>query len=799
MVLQRDREQEDVSCRLAWSGCPLIWFTTPQPGVWIVDKMSARPHLRSVLRQSAEHSLQEQINDLECLLAEQSRNVFVFGEAGFGKTTAFFHHVAEEWAQGRLWRRQFLALFRVELCRTDVQKADSMEQLLEIILSPLLIPKRDVPDILTYLADNSEQFCFVLDGVDECDLAECSRFICDDLLQGSSLSMLRTVVTGRPTAQSNLVACVRQATPALQHHCVKLLGFSPAGFQEYATLRLGTQGAKELHSAALANPAMSNATTTPLLAALLCELFTKTGCMPKCLTDLLDALCLQAVNQAFDQYFLRLSDIGVEHSRALSELGRFALAMLHQGKYVFSHADLLANDLSVAAKRMRLLEHAGLEMDQTVLSEEQHQYRFCHGDLQEFIAARFCTELLTADQDSAWHFLSHLLNALKITSDSTQAFWMFLIAQVSRDTAAMIMDLIIAHGYEGRMRSDDTAASSAVQRPDPLADFVQPTLCALNDVDRLAESLQSFLAKEEMVRLANKLLGSPARAVSGTPAGHRVVENHMSRSREPTDFDYLRTLLTVWAKSRRTIALGNALMKAMEELSPELAARCQPCLMPASSMPHPFPQLSAWRTTAPSGRTLLLLADAFKEFIYHQPTGDCLAFECLGTMLRHNPLHTDLIGRVLSPANCFSLSLLLQHHGQSLQELFLVGSHLGDYGLSLLAPGLEACSVLERLVLANNSLTCSSLPTLAGVVRARRDTLISLDLKQNDFAEDGDDDVIADFVSALKACTSLVLLQMPDEDHVYAPLQDFLEDEIRFNEHYPLKELFYGQWEAQDD
>ncbi|MBA3238298.1 MAG: serine protease [Parachlamydiaceae bacterium] len=125
------------------------------------------------------HSIFENIE------GKSPKRLLILGRAGTGKST-LCHHIAHQWAEGKLWNEKFDALFWIPLRK--LQNIHSAETVSSFIFRTCCQEKDQrlyVKDIADYVRQNAERTLFVLDGLDEVSIEDncLQKKIVDELLK----------------------------------------------------------------------------------------------------------------------------------------------------------------------------------------------------------------------------------------------------------------------------------------------------------------------------------------------------------------------------------------------------------------------------------------------------------------------------------------------------------------------------------------------------------------------------------------------------------------------------------------
>jgi HEAT repeat protein/V8-like Glu-specific endopeptidase len=152
------------------------------------------------------HAAKEPI-ELNTLFKNQNgktqKRLLILGRAGIGKST-LCQYIAHEWAEGKLWKEKFDALFWVPLRK--LQHAHLGETASSFIFRHCCQEKSEnlyANDVANYLKQHQERILFVLDGLDEVSMEENSlqKGIVDELLK-----FPHWIITSRPHATGSIQA-----------------------------------------------------------------------------------------------------------------------------------------------------------------------------------------------------------------------------------------------------------------------------------------------------------------------------------------------------------------------------------------------------------------------------------------------------------------------------------------------------------------------------------------------------------------------------------------------------------------
>ena len=531
------------------------------------------------------------------------RNVLAYGSAGSGKTTVFLLMVLYLWSRGELWQEEFDLVVGLELREKEVRAATSLAELLTVKLDTLGLSQTEILELANYFEDSPSRLCVIMDGLDECDFASCSKFM-RHLLKREGMVKTHVIVTSRPCQDAyQLSQCGKYQQK------IQVLGFSPENVREYAEKVLGRQRAENLLAELQSKPDVSCLMATPMFAALTCELFKSSNAVWKCSASLYESLLRRVVERAGGAVCESISLAPGKVVQSLQELGRFAFRMLLVKRMVFNTSDIINSHLSKDAMSLGLLQTC-----QGTMSTDARQYRFCHLSLQEFLAAWFQAECVVHER----HHGIALVQQLGAYDGHMAMFWKFLIALRPEDVSLTIMEELwrvqcadpipldpsgeadkstkeankwASQGRHGWASDETTTASqhaaTVARRAATAAKLAEEmrndssVLTGEMEMAKVHDRLCQILKAEHMTVLADILL--IPRHDRGKGHGGQRVRRSMPISREPTDALFLKTLLTVWMENG-SVANGTVLLEALSQVDAELARPCESLLHPAAML-----------------------------------------------------------------------------------------------------------------------------------------------------------------------------------------------------------------------
>ena len=743
------------------------------------------------------------------------RNVLAYGSAGSGKTTVFLLMVLYLWSRGELWQEEFDLAVGLALREKEVRAATSLAELLTVKLDTLGLSQTEILELANYFEGSPSRLCVIMDGLDECDFASCSKFM-RHLLKREGMVKTHVIVTSRPCQDAyQLSQCGKYQQK------IQVLGFSPENVKEYAEKVLGKQRAEILLAELQSKPDVSCLMATPMFAALTCELFKSSNAVWKCSASLYESLLRRVVEHAGGAVCESISLAPGKVVQSLQELGRFAFRMLLVKRMVFNTSDIINSHLSKDAMSLGLLQTC-----QGTMSTDARQYRFCHLSLQEFLAAWFQAECVVQER----HHGIALVRRLGAYDGHMAMFWKFLIALCPEDVSLTIMEELwrvqcadpipldpsgMADESTKRAKrrasaglqeeaSDATEATKhaaiAARRAATAANLAEDmrndssVLTGEMEMAKVHDRLCEVLKAEHMTVLADILL-IPRHDRGKGHGGQRVCRS-MPISREPTDALFLKTLLTVWMENG-SVANGTVLLEALSQVDAELARPCESLLHPAAMLlSHESLQAAPSRIvsladaadaadadeSSPILRLFVHLVVAYHEHAEYHGVSCNWTHPFFRAMLAPK---LDLFAVSLSSHECVALSSLLRGYSCSdLEEVDLYRCSLDDESFHSLSAGLQRCSSVHVLHLYWNGIHDGQ--ALSSMISAMSASLVDVNVGFNHVGVSG-------FVSVCRALTQCKNVHHVHVEYMYsdgaAPLSvlcDMLEQctqlkELRLN------------------
>ena len=460
-------------------------------------------------------------------------SILAVGSAGIGKSTTLCCKFPHDWAQG-LCLPDVDLLLCITLGEADSIQISSTEELLSSCLD---LGGEEKKLMLSFVRENPSRVCVVLDGVDECDLRKCSRFMVK-LLKGQPMYKgLRTIVTSRPCP-----AVHQLAQQGRYDRCLEVVGFSAADVEVFINKVLPADVSSSMIEKLSDNCDTASLMTTPFVAAVCCEEYRHKKTLSSCRTSLFQKMLLRLLEVRCGRSIRSLESLPPEQNEVVHELGRLAYVKLDAGEYVFSEADKELAKLSEKAMKLGILVSS-----QKKLCEGQFRwYRFSHLLLQEFFAAYYavlCLVRCPGDVDE-------LLARFGFLDAHAKNFIIFLVA--------MLDAKLVRHFLCVAEEKLDLASPDISQLVGQGHIFV--TMIDRSGLKKIHGVLVSCMDRSMMESLADILLDGVVPC-----DGSMFVSNHMSRSREPNDSNFLQSVLEMWME-RRPLASHSILYRSLKQV-----------------------------------------------------------------------------------------------------------------------------------------------------------------------------------------------------------------------------------------
>ena len=634
-------------------------------------------------------------------------NILVLGCAGSGKSTVFHSKAAYDWANGEIWQR-FDLLLCLQLRDPEVQRLKNSEELIQHVLPQLSGRERE--DVVKFIRRQPQRVCLIIDGLDECHLSQCTSYI-RSLVKGECQTGLCTIVTSRPSSEASEVSCGSQFQRRLE-----VVGFSPDNVSNYIDKVLRKEKAKSMKKQLEENHEVSYLMATPIVAALCCQHFKMEKKVPRSVTELF-SLVITRLSMIHDKRVAAANTSSSLSSRAcLVELGHLAFTKLLSKQLQFTEEDLDRAGISSEARGMGLL----VESQKLHASGKRHLFCFSHLMLQEFLAAWYaCNVLILNDGD-----LKELVEQIGFAEGSTNTFWSFLSGLLDDVKAESLLScLVVLLRETGGQAKFCSPAGSAYA--DMLLSETQ-----INDIIGI---LSSKLNQRDMLQLADELLSD---VCGDGESGRKVVENSLERSREPTDIQYLETLIATW-KSKVGFASGRRLCRALNRISQDAESVCFTyfCGDSESKMLSRF-EIQDGNTNISRG--FRILSRCFAEHVLCStnpiPSDSITCF-----LLTYHDDIWNTSKTVRLPSEASQRALVIHYHCPCVHAA-TVSFAVPEVGSILLSP-LVSCSRLTKLsIYGFGKLSNEEVSLIPLVLEGSKNSLLSINLQQctTDEAHDTD-------------------------------------------------------------
>ena len=642
-------------------------------------------------------------------------SILAVGSAGIGKSTTLCCKFPHDWAQG-LCLPDVDLLLCITLGEADSIQISSTEELLSSCLD-LGVEEKDL--MLSFARENPSRVCVVLDGVDECDLTKCSRFMLK-LLKGQPMYKgLRTIVTSRPCP-----AVHQLAQQGRYDRCLQVVGFSAADVEVFINKVLPADVSSSMIEKLSENCDTTSLMTTPFVAAVCCEEYRHKKTLSSCRTSLFQKMLLRLLEVQCGRSIRSLESLPPEQNEVVHELGRLAYVKLDAGEYVFSEADKELANLSEKAVKLGILVSS-----QKKLCEGQFRwYRFSHLLLQEFFAAYYavlCLVRCPGDVDE-------LLARFGFLDAHAKNFIIFLVAMLD---AKLVRHLLCVTAEKLHLTHSDV--SQLVGQG-----HIFVTMIDRSGLKKIHGVLVSCMDRSMMESLADILLDGVVPCDGST-----FVSNHISRSREPNDSNFLQSVLEMWME-RRPLASHSMLYRSLKQVGDGTLAEMKGvqdifCLTkPQVLSPQDIiDQVAKQEETLPVTFSLCVRHNAPDVSVRLQFLAGCATASCIQLAVYEYVQHQDPVRDVVQQSN-FAFQLIqisgnIQYHSSRIAAVLpLLQSHhtwlvhimyeddgepmVGHDGVVKLFQALTNCASVGRVTLCNIHLSTERLSALCDMLVAHQ-------------------------------------------------------------------------------
>ena len=353
------------------------------------------------------------------LWKQPRKRVGVYGAAGCGKTASLMK-LACLYARGKLWQDRFRSFLFWRLRDRDVARAETFEQLLKTL------PFDPSPESCKAFAEAASAcrgrgLLVALDGIDELARSTGEESFVRRLLEGDELREACVLVTSRPCNQARSFFRTYDTN-------LELLGFREEQVTEFVQQRLGHKPEliSRLEDVLARNASMASMMNVPLLAFLICDVFSASSKNPPTTrSQLYSRLVTLVVQRAVAEGRVRLPDDGDEEDeesdlqdardvrqiggtakKLLLEMAKVAWEAMKEDSAIFGHA--LIRKVGCSSKALEL---GLLAFDRRVVEEHSvavRQYSFHHMTVQEFLVALLLVEQTGDSEEKLREMLGNL-------------------------------------------------------------------------------------------------------------------------------------------------------------------------------------------------------------------------------------------------------------------------------------------------------------------------------------------------------------------------------------------------------
>ena len=338
------------------------------------------------------------------LWKQPRKRVGVYGAAGCGKTASLMK-LSCLYACGKLWQHRFRSFLFWRLRDRDVARAETFEQLLKTLpFDPSSENCKAFAEAAS--ACRGRGILVALDGIDELARSTEGDSFVRRLLEGDELCEACILVTSRPCNRARSFFRTYDTN-------LELLGFREEQVTEFVQQRLGHKPEliAKLEEVLARNASMASMMNVPLLAFLICDVFSSSSKNPPTTrSQLYSRLVTLVVQRAVAEGRVRLpsadddeedeesdlqdardvSQIDGTAKKLLVEMAKVATEAMKEDSAIFGHALIRKAGCSSKALELGLLA-----FDRRVVEEHSvavRQYSFHHMTVQEFLVALLLVE-----------------------------------------------------------------------------------------------------------------------------------------------------------------------------------------------------------------------------------------------------------------------------------------------------------------------------------------------------------------------------------------------------------------------
>ena len=310
-----------------------------------------------------------------------AHRVLIEGAPGIGKTTLLWQ-LCHQWADGELLQQWELVIL-VQLRDERIRTAQCLSDL-------LYHPDNDISKAVCRIVEQreGEKVLLLFDGYDEISDNQRTDSIFLKILRQSHLLRKATVlISSRPFATKSLPYQFRNN---LDQH-VEIVGFQEQDIETYLTSACqdNPDMLRDLKSYISTQPFISSVLYNPLHCTIVIELYHQywqrgeKGFAPSTMTQLYSALLLNILRRQLDSSRIdSLSEIPSDVCHQLHQLAKLAAEGIEQKRYIFENVPNETLGLMHSVKSLH-----------DIRNQPPISYSFSHMTLQEFLAARYWSQL----------------------------------------------------------------------------------------------------------------------------------------------------------------------------------------------------------------------------------------------------------------------------------------------------------------------------------------------------------------------------------------------------------------------
>ena len=381
-----------------------IWvmYSASKEGLWL-EQVNQEP-MRKILETS---KVTKEISDIlvpleNCLVPLENccshKTILIKGSPGIGKSV-LLAEIAFRWSKSQLLTKYILVFL---LCLRDpvLQEITSLKELISYVCRGSL-SDTDIDAIAKYLFKTSGKgLVFLLDGYDE--LPEQHNRFTVDIITRQILPHCGIIVSSRPHASRYL----RQFATLR----VEILGFTEEEQEQFIKHALKGDSCKiaELNDYLNNHLTIRNLCVIPFNLSVLLSLYKHEENLPETSTAMYDyficlIICWNLKKQGIiiDQVIKNVISLPDTYCNIVNQLGRLSLEALDKHQLVFT-----SNEITRVCPEIETLPNAvncfGLlhVVEHFNVSHATKTYHFLHSSIQEFLAAKYVTNLSLLEENT---------------------------------------------------------------------------------------------------------------------------------------------------------------------------------------------------------------------------------------------------------------------------------------------------------------------------------------------------------------------------------------------------------------